>query len=279
MRKPQLLIFMRIAFKIAYIGTDYHGFQIQKNASTIEQELFSVLKELNLIKNPKSARYSGSGRTDAGVHALGQVVAYDTDNPKLSIPRVINSLLPPSIWVWSRAEVPDDFSPRRHAVSREYRYIMCGCANIPLIRKASRLLIGTHDFSNFGAKNNDQYTVRTVKRIDIRLDGDFVTLDIEADSFLWHMVRNIVTALQMIGNEGRDIEWLENMLQPEEFKEGLEPAPAYGLLLKKVNYNIDIPWEDDAYSKKISAKRLHEKFIWHGVNAEIFNELKKSMQS
>lgn len=268
---------MRIALKVAYIGTDYHGFHIQKNAYTVENELFKVLEELNIIKDPKSARYIASGRTDTGVHALGQVIAFDTDNPKLAIPRVINNSFPPSLWIWSRAEVADDFNPRRYALSREYRYIMCGCINIPLIRKASRFLKGTHDFSNFATSDGDKSTIRTVKRIDIRLDDDFVTLDIEANSFLWHMVRKIVTAIQMIGDEVRNMEWLEKMLQPEEFKEGLEPAPAFGLLLKNVNYGFDIPWEDDAYSKMIFAKRLQENYIWYGVNAKIFDELKKNM--
>lgn len=264
--------------KIAYIGTDYQGFQIQPNVPTIERELFWALEELNIIKDSKSARYIGSGRTDTGVHALGQVVAFDTDNPKLAIPRVINNLLPPSVWVWSRAEVPDDFSPRRHAVSREYRYIMCGCTNIPLIRKASRVLQGTHDFSNFAKLDDEKSTIRTLERIDVRLEGKFVTLDIKANSFLWHMVRKIVSALMMIGNEMRDMEWLEKMLHPEEFQEGLETAPAYGLLLKKVNYALDIPWEDDAYSKNVSAKRLHESFMYHGAVAEILSELEENMQ-
>lgn len=270
---------MRIALKIAYIGTEYHGFQIQSDVITIEKELFRTLEELGIIKDPKSARYIGSGRTDTGVHALGQVIAFNTDKPKLAIPRVINSKLPPSIWVWSRFEVPDDFDPRRHVVSREYRYFMCGeCFNIPLMRNASRLLKGTHDFSNFAAKDGDKSTVRTVERIDVRLDGRFVTLDIRANSFLWHMVRKIVTALRMVGDETRDVQWLEDMLNPQEFEEGLEPAPAYGLLLKNVYYDPDIQWDDDAYAKRVADERLHEQFMWHGVMAEIFKELKENMQ-
>ncbi|MDF1531560.1 MAG: tRNA pseudouridine(38-40) synthase TruA [ANME-2 cluster archaeon] len=270
---------MRIALKIAYIGTEFYGYQVQPRVPTVEGELFRALKELDIIKTPKSARYIGSGRTDTGVHALEQVIAFDTDNPKLAIPRVINSVLPPSIWVWSRAEVPDDFDPRRQAISREYRYFMCGeCFNIPLMRKASRVLKGTHDFSNFAAIEGEKNPVRTVELIDIRLDGRFIALDIKANSFLWHMVRKIVTALRMVGNEARDVEWLDRMLHPEEFEEGLEPAPAYGLFLKKVGYDIDVNWVDDAYSKRLPAERLFEQFMWHGVMAEVFKTLKDSMQ-
>ncbi len=265
--------------KVAYIGTEFHGYQIQSNVPTIEGELFRALEELNIIKGPKSARYIGSGRTDTGVHALEQVIAFDTNNPKLAIPRAINSVLPPSIWTWSRAEVPDNFDPRRQAVNREYRYFMCGeCFNIPLLRKSTRVLKGTHNFSNFTSIDGDKNTVRTIESIDIRLDGRFIALDIKADSFLWHMVRKIVTALRMVGNEARDVEWLERMVHPEEFEEGLEPAQAYGLFLKKVGYDIDINWVDDAYSKRIPADRLFEQFMWHGVMAEVFKVLKDNMQ-
>lgn len=270
---------MRIALKIAYIGNGYHGYQIQPNVPTIEKELFRTLEELKIISDPKSARYIGSGRTDAGVNALGQVIAFNTTNPKLAIPRVINSKLPPSIWVWSRAEVPYDFDPRRDAVSREYKYFICGeCYNIPLMRKASKLLKGTHDFANFGTQDGDKSTVRTVERIDIRVEGRFINLDIKADSFVWHMVRKIVTALRMVGDQTRGVEWIKDMLYPENFEEGLEPAPACALLLKNVDYDLDIPWEDDPYAKKVSAKRLHEQFMHYGVMAEVFKELKDNMQ-
>jgi tRNA pseudouridine38-40 synthase len=270
---------MRVALKIAYIGTDYHGFQTQPGVPTIETELFRALNELNIIKDPKSARYIASGRTDTGVHALEQVVAFNTDNPQLAIPRVINSILPPSIWVWSRSEVPDDFDPRRDATSREYRYFICDeHFNIPLMRNASKLLKGTHNFSNFTSLDDDKSTIRTVERVDIRLAGRFITLDIKANSFLWHMVRKIVTALRMIGDVRRDIGWLQRMLLPEEFEEGLEPAPGYGLFLKKIEYDIDLPWEEDAYSKRIAAERMFDKFMRYGVMAEVFREFKENMQ-
>jgi tRNA pseudouridine38-40 synthase len=270
---------MRIALKLAYIGTKYNGYQIQPEVPTIEKELFRVLTELDIIQDPKSARYIGSGRTDTGVHALGQVVAFDTDNIKMAVPRVINSELPSSIWVWSASEVPDYFDPRRDAISREYRYFICGeCFNIPLMRSASRLLKGNHDFSNFAEIRNDKSTFRTIERIDVRLAGRFITLDIKANSFLWHMVRKIVTALRMIGDGRRDVEWLKRMLHPKEFEEGLEPAPGYGLLLKNIEYDIDLPWEEDEYSKRVSAEKLFQQFMWHGVMAEVFSELKENMQ-
>lgn len=96
---------MRVALKLAYIGTEFHGSQIQPNVETVEGELFKALRT-SIIESPKSANYTCAGRTDAGVHALEQVVSFDTDKLNLAIPRVINSELPSGIWVWAHAEVP-----------------------------------------------------------------------------------------------------------------------------------------------------------------------------
>ena len=114
---------MRTALKVAYIGTDFHGFQVQPDVKTIEGELLRALSELNIIDNRHSANYIAAGRTDKGVHAIGQVIAFDTDNPDMVMPRAINSRLPGTIWTWAWSEVvPPGFDPRRDTLSREYRY-------------------------------------------------------------------------------------------------------------------------------------------------------------
>ncbi|AKB17005.1 tRNA pseudouridine synthase A [Methanosarcina sp. WWM596] len=228
---------MRVALKLAYIGTEFHGSQIQPNVETVEKELFKALRNLRIIESPKSANYNCAGRTDAGVHALGQVVAFDTDKPNLAIPRVINSELPPSIWAWAHSEVPFDFDARRSAVSRHYRYVMSGGDyDISKMREASKLLLGTHDFENFSRSNGEKSTVRTLERINVRVDGEITKIDVVGNSFLWNMVRKIVTALSMIGKGVRDNDWLLQMLNPEIYEEGIEPAPPYGLTLMGVNY-------------------------------------------
>src|SRR5665811_1274488 len=140
---------MRIALKVGYIGTNYHGFQIQPDVSTIEAGLFASLAKLNIINSPHEANYIASGRTDKGVHAIGQVIAFDTERPELAIPGPINSNLPGTIWAWARAQVPDDFDPRRNAKHREYMYIMPGKLDVSLLESASRLIKGEHDFLNF----------------------------------------------------------------------------------------------------------------------------------
>lgn len=265
---------MRVALKIAYVGTGYNGSQIQPDAATIEGELFNALTELEIIEDPKSARFSSSGRTDAGVHAREQVIAFDTDKPNLAIPRVINSKLPNSIWVWAHAEVPDEFDPRRWAVSRKYRYVMSGEQyDIPKIRAASKILVGKHDFANFCTKQGDKSTVRNVEKIDVRVSGTLTKIDIQANSFLRNMARKMVAALTMVGSEVRDEQWLNQMLDPESYEEGLEPAPAYGLTLMEVEYIQPIDWCEDAYALRRANEHVHEYMVRHRVMAEVMDNL------
>jgi len=265
---------MRVALKLAYIGTEYHGSQIQPNVETVEKELFKALRNLRIIESPKSANYTCAGRTDAGVHALGQVVAFDTDRPNLAIPRIINSELPPTIWVWAHAEIPYDFDARRHAVSRHYRYVMSGEEyDISKMREASKLLLGTHDFENFSRSNGEKSTVRTLERVSIRVDGDITKIDVVGNSFLWNMVRKIVTALAMIGKGVRDNDWLAQMLNPDIYEEGIELAPAYGLTLMGVNYEEEIEWIEDNYSIRRATDQNSKRILRHRVMAEVLDEL------
>ncbi|SES96264.1 tRNA pseudouridine38-40 synthase [Methanococcoides vulcani] len=265
---------MRVALKIAYVGSNYHGSQVQAQVPTIEGELFKALKELEIIKDPGSANFISSGRTDAGVHAMGQVIAFDTDVPNLAIPRVINSKLPGTIWAWAHSLVPDNFDPRRHAVGRSYRYIMCGEQyDISKIRSASKLLIGSHDFANFCTTDAGRGTVRNVERIDVRVSGNLTRIDVEANSFLWNMVRKIVTALMMVGSEVRDEEWLEQMLDPDSYEEGLEPAHAYGLVFMDVRYPIPIEWIEDGYAIRRAHERVHDHLVRYRVMADVLEHL------
>lgn len=265
---------MRVALNIAYVGTGYYGSQVQPDVATIEGELFKALMELEIIDDPKSAKFVSSGRTDAGVHARGQVVVFETDRPNLAIPRVINSKLPNSIWARAYAEVPDDFDPRRNAISRKYRYVMSGEQyDISKIRAASKILVGKHDFANFSTSVPGRSTVRIVERVDVRVSGTLTMIDIQANSFLWNMVRKIVAALTMVGSGVRDEEWLEHMLDPESYEEGLEPVPAYGLTLMKVNYLHKIEWAEDGYAIRRANEHVHEYLVRHRVMAEVMEQL------
>ena len=267
---------MRIALKIAYVGTDYHGSQVQPDVKTIEGELFRALRELNIINDPHEANFGAAGRTDSGVHALGQVIAFDTDKPHIALPRAVNSKLSGAIWAWARAQVHPDFDPRRNAKYREYRYVMFGKYDISVLLKASDLLVGKHDFCNFVTPEKERGSICKVEKIELREAGECTIMDIRADHFLWHMVRKIASALKMVGMGEKDLAWLEKMLKPSDFREGLEPAPAYGLVFKNVEYE-NITWDDDVYAKKSISKVLDEHFLRHTIMAQMLEELKEGL--
>jgi tRNA pseudouridine38-40 synthase len=135
------------------------------------------------------------------------------------------------------------------------------------------LLLGTHDFENFSRTNGEKSTIRTIERIDARVDGELTKIDVVGNSFLWNMVRKIVTALSMIGKGVRDNDWLLQMLNPDIYEEGIEPAPAYGLTLLKVNYDDQITWIEDNYSIRRASEQNQKHILRHRVMAEVLEEL------
>jgi len=269
---------LRVALKLAYLGTLYYGFQIQPDVPTIEGELFKAFAKLGIFNDPKDANYSAAGRTDKGVHAISQVVSFESDRPGLTLPRIINSELPEGIWIWARSEVPGGFDARRDAIFREYRYFLYGKGlSLPKIRNASRMFIGTHDFANFSIKEDKKSTVRTVEKVGVRVDGDFLILDIVADSFARCMVRKIVTALNMIGAGSRNEDWLCDMLDPKRFECGIEAASAYGLMLKNVNYD-GVTFIEDDYAKKRAVQSFKEQFLLHGTMFGVLQDMEYTLK-
>ena len=273
----------RIALKLGYLGTYYHGFQIQPQSAgpTIEGELFKALTRLNIIEDRAASNYFSAGRTDKGAHALSQVVSFDTANSRVT-PRMINSMLPDDIWTFALAKPPSDFNARRDAISREYRYFL------PLqpdqdrtrMRETSELFIGTHDFSNFaqppGHKEHEaEYysPIREIKRIDIAAErsNSFIVIDIEADGFLRKMVRKIVSALKLVGSGAKDKRWIEDLVELR-VTEQIEPAPAFGLILKNVAYR-EITFVEDEYAKRRIAARIKEDLTYHATIAEVQEDM------
>jgi tRNA pseudouridine38-40 synthase len=265
---------VKVALKIAYIGTDFFGSQLQPGLRTVEGELRKALTETGIIKD--RAKVAMAGRTDAGVHALGQVAAFEAADPKLSAPRIVNSKLPGDLWAYARVDVPDDFDPRRHALSREYRYILYapGIIERRMLEFAPQFL-GTHDFTNFSSVEPGKYPVRTVKKLDITRNGDVYLIDIEADAFLWNMVRKIVTALRLVGENKRPNEWIGRMFDPA-YREGIPPAPAAGLYLKRVSYD-GIAWEADEYARQRAYQRMRHAFEWQYTMAGVYAEFRDAM--
>jgi tRNA pseudouridine38-40 synthase len=266
---------VKVALKIAYIGTNFYGSQSQPGLRTVEGELRRCLTEIGTIAT--DTKVSMAGRTDAGVHALEQVAAFEVADPKLTAPRIVNSKLPDDLWAYERAEVPDDFDPRRWALSREYRYVLYAPdVTEQRLLEAAMQFPGTHDFTNFSSVESGKYPVRTVSRIDILKRGDIYLIDIEADSFLWNMVRKIVTALRMVGSDKRPVDWIAHMFNPA-YRDGIPPAPAAGLYLKKVNYE-GIAWAPDEYARQRAYQRMLHAFERERTVAEVYREFGDAMR-
>jgi tRNA pseudouridine38-40 synthase len=141
------------------------------------------------------------------------------------------------------------------------------------MRDASELLQGIHDFKNFTLEKNSS-TIREIKSITVRVLGSFVIIDVTADSFLWNMVRRIVTGLMLVGSGKRDVAWVEEMLNPDQHEEGLMAAPPHGLILTRVDYN-NVNFIEDEYAKKRAMKMLQQETLYHGVMTEVLKMLIK----
>ena len=244
---------MRMALSVEYDGTRYAGFQYQKNARSIQEELEKAIASLT----GENVRVRGAGRTDAGVHALGQVVAFDTasGHPPETVLKALNHYLPDDIAVKAAAEVRDDFDPRRSAVSRRYRYTVANSAvRSPLKRsfshqepspldsdamaRAARLYVGVHDFKRFAGRPDrpGASTVRQIREATVRKTGDTITIDIEGNAFLPHQVRRMAGALVDVGRGALTSGDIAAMLECASDSASARSLPARGLCLLKVKY-------------------------------------------
>jgi len=243
---------MKIALIVEYEGTRYRGFQIQAKVPTIQGELERALTTITGEK----IRISSAGRTDQGVHAKGQVVALRTDSPlpPKTLAQALNYYLPEDIAVRDAFEVNNEFDPRRDAVSREYcYYIWNSVPPSPFLRRsayfvprpllvaamneACQALLGTHDFAPFASSlNGRKNTVRTVYRAEVVREGDLVTCQMVANSFLPHQVRHTVGALVKVGLGKSDVAAFHEILRSKKPATAGPVLPPHGLCLLKVNY-------------------------------------------
>jgi tRNA pseudouridine38-40 synthase len=238
---------------VEYDGTAYCGWQRQKNGTSIQQVLEEAIK---LITGQKVA-VIGSGRTDAGVHALNQVASFrcSTSLPVSNIYRGMNSVLPPDIVIKEMEEVAADFHAQRDVKSKVYVYKICNQRMRPALgrnffwfirfpldlermKKAAKYLIGTHDFSCFCATGTDvKDCVRTIIDIDIKTCEDgLIEIKVEARGFLKYMVRNIIGTLVEIGRGKRKPGEMKVIIKSKDRKKAGVTAPACGLFLKEVKY-------------------------------------------
>ena len=232
---------MRVRAVVAYDGTDYRGFQRQANAPTVQAALEAALAQIT----QECITVLAAGRTDAGVHAVGQVIAFDTSwrHEVGDLQRALNAVLPTDIAVREVDEVPRDFHPRYDARSRRYRYTMYrGPVRCPLarryslysaapldvgaMRQAAQYLVGEHDFASFGQPPQGKVTVRRVLGAEWSEDPPWLTFDIEANAFLYHMVRSIVGTLLQVGREEMRAEQFAAVLESgDRSQAGGEPVP------------------------------------------------------
>ena len=247
---------MRLRAVISYDGSQFSGYQVQPGKRTVQLEIERVLQTIH--KND-IVKIVASGRTDAGVHATGQVIHFDSP---LSISMdswqtALNVQLPKDIRILSVEQVQDDFHARYHAIGKTYRYIWSlnevhspfernysvhverYKPNIELMREASAHLIGTHDFASFCAsKTNVKDFVRTVHSIgfEVHKESNQLHMVISGNGFLYNMVRIIAGTLWEIGIGKKSIEELPGILQSCNRKNAGKTAPAHGLYLEKVEY-------------------------------------------
>jgi tRNA pseudouridine38-40 synthase len=252
----------RIVLVLEYDGTRYHGLQLQASLPTIQGELEKALKKLT----GEQIRVMAASRTDAGVHARGQVVSFRSRSPH-SLRTFVNGLnyyLPRDIAVQGAQRAGDSFSVRHHAVSREYRYyilnsltrsplrdgfsyLVTGHLDIEAMNQACQALIGEHDFASFtsaigvGMKT----TVRRVYRAEVSKDGELAVFSMMANSFLPHQVRNTVGALIRVGLGKSSGDEFCSIMEAKKFGLAGPTAPACGLYLVQVNYPH--PFEEEVF--------------------------------
>lgn len=237
---------------LEYDGTNYHGWQLQKTAVTIQGTLEAVLSQIF----SEAIRVRVAGRTDTGVHALGQVATFKAEKPIdcYRLQRTLNGLLPRDIVVKQVEEVVDTFSPRFDALSRTYRYQIWNHRwpsaiwaryswHVPFplsiegMNQAAPLLIGEHDFSSFqGADWIEHNPRRTVLRSVVRQEGEFLVYEVEGRSFLRHMVRNIVGTLVDVGRGALSIEDFATIFAACDRTRAGVNAPPQGLFLVTITY-------------------------------------------
>jgi tRNA pseudouridine38-40 synthase len=264
---------LKVAFKLGYLGGGYHGFQLQPDVQTVQAVVREALRGLAL--NDGSFCYAG--RTDRGVNALGQVIDFFIDPRKadLAIPRVVNSRLPPDVWAWAWANVPENFSARHAALWREYRYILPkGGLDLDLMRVASCELLGVHDFRNLSSEKI-RPTTRNLMKLELSERNEFVILDVRSDGFLWNMVRKIASVLEMVGSGERDLDWVGDLLDPRT-NQGVNAAPAEGLILMDVGYS-GIEWTVEPYSMRMAQERMSKVWRREMALAEATGTLARAM--
>ena len=260
---------MRILLSIEYDGKNYYGWQEQKKPNTIQGKIQKAIFEFT----QEEVKLHVGGRTDSGVHATGQIAHFDTNIKRSEINWLLglNSLLPNDIRINYIKFMDDNFHARFFALSRSYRYIIYNnkvkpCLNRNKVcwyflnvldeikmQEAAKTIMGTKDFSCFrSAHCQSKSPIRKINDIIVKRENDFMYIDINANSFLYNMVRNLVGSLVLVGSGEKDINWIENLIISKDRKNAGKQFPANGLYLVNIEYDLKYNLEKNINYPKYS---------------------------
>ena len=244
---------MRYAASVEYEGTNFFGWQRQSSVNSIQEEIENSISQITQT----DIKIQGAGRTDAGVHALGQVFHFDTDidRPIKSLTKGVNSFLPESIRIKWVKKVSDDFHARFSATGREYQYLLnntsinssiwskhCGWTfydlDFTLLKNASKKFEGRHDFTAFRSSEcQAKSPIRSIKNIRVEKFNNFYLFTINADGFLHHQIRNMIATIINVAKKEMSIDYIDTLFQNKD--RSLTPATfsPNGLYLTNIKYD------------------------------------------
>lgn len=264
---------MRLRFDIAYDGTDFAGWARQRDQRTVA----GVLEEALSLVFRTPVELTCAGRTDAGVHASGQVAHADLPDERVpdDLPKMVRRfarLLPTDVRIKDITVAPPGFDARFSALRRHYQYRVTTAPygadptrsrdtlawprklEVSRISAAAAHLVGLHDFAAFCRHREGATTVREVQRLDWETHGDMHVAHVSADAFCWSMVRSLVGALLAVGEGRRDPQWVRTLLSQRERSSSVTVAPAHGLTLVRVDY----PADDQLHARADATRRVRE---------------------
>jgi len=243
---------MRIALGIEYDGSKYYGWQRQNEVISVQEKLEDALSRV--ANHP--VRVHCAGRTDSGVHGTGQVVHFDTDSIRKDVAWTlgVNANLPDDIAVRWAQEVDEEFHARFSATARRYRYIIYnnnlrpailgsgvsyyhGDIDAELMHDAAQQLVGEHDFTSFRAKHcQAKSPIKTMHHIKVIRQNAYIIIDVKANAFLHHMVRNLAGSLMEVGKGNKPVSWIAELLAGKDRSVAAATSKAEGLYMVEVDY-------------------------------------------
>ncbi len=251
---------MRVALKIAYDGRAFYGHQRQPDRRTVEGECLAALRAAHIVDDPHEAFFRSASRTDRGVSAVGNIIAFNTLFRTDAIVGAFNHGAQ-DVWAWALASVPDSFHPR-HAIERWYRYMVVEDIAPEVLRSGARLFVGTHDFRSFCSE--PLLAPFTVNSVDVIREDGVTCIDVRARSFRRGMVRRIVGALLAVARGDASCDQLQETLAG--VRRDFGSAPPEPLVLMDVRYEVPFraapsPKVTDDLQRRLAALSMRQRIL------------------